>query len=313
MLMRVIFLMFLGIQFSYAETFIDREDLNSQSLMEETTINASEHIDLNKYKVKQGDLLDVSVKQDHKLDGSYRVGSDGFLNFPLIGLIRAVDKTPVYLAQEIANHLAQDYIRDPKVTVLLKEYTLPTIHLVGAFFQPGIYPITEKISLLKAIEVGGGPARYADLSKIELVRIGNKSSGKKEYYDYNSIKSGVTKVPELEEGDTLIIKELPPILVEGGVNKPGPIQVISSSKLSQVINSAGGFSEMADISTITISEPNKESQWKSTIYDFNHFISGKSVEPIIEPGHKVYVEQCDKKMKFFGKTMCIKNQSSTKR
>lgn len=313
MLMRMIFFIFFGIQLSYAETFIDRENLNSQSLMEETTTQASQYIDLNKYKVKLGDLLDILVKQDHKLDGSYRVGSDGLLNFPLIGLIRAVDKTPLYLAQEIASHLAQDYIRDPQVTVLLKEYTLPKIHLVGAFFQPGIYPITEKISLLKAIEVGGGPAKYADLSKIELIRLSNKSSGKKQYYDYNLIKSGLTKVPELEEGDTLIIKELPPILVEGGVNKPGPIHVVSSNKLSQVINLAGGFSEMADISIITISEPNKESQWKNTIYDFNNFISAKTLEPIIEPGHKVHVMQCDKKVKFFGKAICIKNQPSAKR
>jgi protein involved in polysaccharide export with SLBB domain len=311
MIMRILFLILFWVQLCFADTYIDREILQSESSSQLELKNTYD-VDVEKYKIKPGDLLLISVKQDSKLDGGYRVAADGQITFPLIGQVAAENKSPLLLEQEIANRLAQDFIRNPQVMVFVKEYTLPKIHLVGEFIKPGMYSIADNVSLLEALEVGGGPSKYADMSKIELVRGADKRAAKSEFYDYHLIKSGEMKVPELDGEDTVIIKKLEPILVEGGVNKPGRVYVNAATKLSQIIHLAGGFSEMADISDIHLSSLNKETKWINTAYDFNRSLAGKEAEPALEPGQKVYVGVCDKKIKFFGKLFCVKNQTPIK-
>ena len=58
--------------------------------------------------------------------------------------------------QLIAERYQEKYLRDPQVSLFIKEFTSQRVTMEGNIKKPGIYPITGKTTLLQAIAIGGG-------------------------------------------------------------------------------------------------------------------------------------------------------------
>ncbi len=311
-----ILILLLGcISTSNADIYIDREDLPSSKLKSESNLNRDD-IDLKKYKIKRGNVLEIIVKQDPKLNGKYKVRDDSQIDFPLIGKLHAEDKTPHQLGEELTKRLKKDFIRNPQVTILLVEYTLPTINITGALLRPGTYFFNQKITLTDAIGLAGGPSRSANLSNIEVVREQhnqNEKQSKREFYNYDLIKKNEIKDPEFFGNESIIISELIPIDVGGSVLQPGTVFVPNSSTLRQVLDLAGGLTNMADTKSINVYTSKIDAGITHQIYDLDQVISGKVEEPTFETVQRVFVEECTGKINVFGYILCIKNQNTIKK
>jgi len=127
------------------------------------------------------------------------------------------------------------------------------VGIYGAVQSPGLYEFVPGDSLWAMITAVYGPTLNADLSKVELTRM--KGSGDDftvQVVDAAAIRDHRASDIALQSGDRVFVREsidvrpVARVIVKGEVLQPGvyPIRR-SSSKLSEVIHDAGGFTSYA--------------------------------------------------------------------
>jgi polysaccharide export outer membrane protein len=81
--------------------------------------------------------------------------------------------------------------------------TAPRVSVVGMVDKPGVFPLKTDFSLLNAIYQAGGPTKWADLSKVQVVHEGEKSN-----YDIGALVHGdMSQNPPLKDGDVVFVPE----------------------------------------------------------------------------------------------------------
>ena len=104
------------------------------------------------YYVGPFDRLTIDVFGIEELsDRELQVDASGRISFPLVGLVQVNGKTPGEVESELAQRLAAAHIRDPQVTVNLKEAVSRVITVEGQVKKPGVYPVVGRLSLMGAI------------------------------------------------------------------------------------------------------------------------------------------------------------------
>ena len=110
------------------------------------------------YRIGAGDVIEIQVEDMPEVSKSIRVTAAGTFLMPILGRMKALGKTPEGLAQEIADGLRGDYLKDPKVSVLIREYNSRSFFIQGAVRNPGVFQIEGRPSLLTLITLAGGLA-----------------------------------------------------------------------------------------------------------------------------------------------------------
>lgn len=98
----------------------------------------------------------------------YRVVSEGYINFPMIGRINVCGLTLKEAAKVIENAIIEGgYIKDPNVTIEFLNARYIVLGASGA----GVYPMQgDKVTLLEAIAKAGDLADNAKLDDIRVIR-----------------------------------------------------------------------------------------------------------------------------------------------
>lgn len=160
----------------------------------------------SEYRVGAQDLLEISVFQVNDLNRTVRVNSNGQISLPLIGVVQAGGNTVQELEALIASKLTDGYLQSPQVSVFVKEFTSQRITLEGAIKNPGIFPVTGKMSLLQAIALGGGVTELANLQGVVVFRTvdGKKMAA---VFDLKQIRAGHTVDPQVYGDDILVVDQ----------------------------------------------------------------------------------------------------------
>jgi len=103
-----------------------------------------------------GDTFEVRVYGEPDLTGVYRVGANGSITFPLAGEIKVEGLDPQSVSKRIAEKLSDGILRNPQVTVMVKEQTSKKIHIIGQVQRPGTITYTPSMSVVEAITLSGG-------------------------------------------------------------------------------------------------------------------------------------------------------------
>jgi polysaccharide export outer membrane protein len=112
--------------------------------------------------VGPGDVFEVQVFGEKDLTGTYRVQGDGSILYPLIGKVKVSGLTPPAIAHQIARRLRRGFLRNPQVTVFVKEYNSKKITVFGQVQKPGIYLYKDNMTIIQAITTAGGFTELAD-------------------------------------------------------------------------------------------------------------------------------------------------------
>ena len=91
------------------------------------------------YRIGRQDLLEITVFDVDELSQTVRVGEDGSISLPLLGRLAIAGLTKGDLEQLIARLLSDRYVRNPQVTVFVKEYESKKIAVSGAVKKPGTW------------------------------------------------------------------------------------------------------------------------------------------------------------------------------
>ena len=199
------------------------------------------------YLLGEGDLLQVSVFEAQELETTARVSSRGLITLPLIDSVDVKGLTAIEAEEKIEALYQQRYIKNPHVTVFVKEHISQRITLVGQFKNPGTYDYPSKQRLLDAIALGGGLSEKA--GQTVQIRKARQIQGQPDVVmvdlDQLISKGNVELNIEINGGDVLFIPEAGVFFVDGAVRKPGAYAIKHHTVLQEALVEAGGIETWA--------------------------------------------------------------------
>jgi len=241
------------------------------------------------FRVGPKDVLQIDVYGVDSLRNlEVTISEVGKMTLPLLGEVDVNGLTKSEVEQKLVRLLSESVLRNPQVTVLIKQYQSKVVYLIGAVQKPGVYPLLSRQTLLETIVAAGGPANNAGL-EIIVVRKQNGGEG-------TSLRLSLEDL--MFKADTRIDIPLQPndiinipadrevvIYVLGAVKNPGALTVKLSSvpSLLKAITKAGGFSDRANQGDVRIRRTNPQGVEKEVRVNVRDIIRGKKKDVPLEP------------------------------
>lgn len=154
------------------------------------------------------DTISVDVFNVPELTREVQVDAGGRISMPLVGSIDAGGKTSGELAQVIETALRGRYVRNPEVTVNIRESVSQVVTVDGQVVQPGLYPVTNQTTLIRAIASAKGLAEFAKLDDVVILRTvgGRRMAG---LYNIGAIRQGNYADPPVYANDIIVVGDSP--------------------------------------------------------------------------------------------------------
>jgi len=159
----------------------------------------------NQYRIGAEDILDITVFQVPELTRTVEVDANGEFILPLVGRVHAEDMTADQLSDLLKQKLDGRYLKDPLITVVVKQVAKNRVTVDGAVVKPGVYPLTGPTSLLQAIALANGAdSRTANVHRVVVFR---KVDGQRkgETYDLAKIRDGKAPDPQVQPDDIVVV------------------------------------------------------------------------------------------------------------
>ena len=83
------------------------------------------------------DVLEISVFKVPELSKSVQVADTGTINMPLLGEVPAAGKTAQEIEQDLTRQLGAKYLKNPQVTVFVKDHNSQMVTIEGAVMKSG--------------------------------------------------------------------------------------------------------------------------------------------------------------------------------
>ena len=178
------------------------------------------------YRFGIGDKIKIQVYEEPDLSFELVIDGSGGFTYPYLKKIILVDKTSTELEKEITEGLASKVLVNPQVTVLIMEYR--PFSIGGEVMKPGSYPYEPGLTVIKAINLAGGPTKKGSADRVKLDRI-------------NPIENeAIISTTEIFPGDTVTVLQKLLINIGGEVNSPGSYPLEPGLTVKRAINLAGG-------------------------------------------------------------------------
>jgi protein involved in polysaccharide export with SLBB domain len=154
-----------------------------------------------------GDVFDVRVYGEEGLTGTYRVASDGTVDYPLLGTISVQGMTPTEVTRRISDGLVSgQFLKNPNVSVFVKEYSSKKISIFGQVNKPGTFQYVDGMSIVEAISIAGGFTSMARPNDVAVTRVIN-SVEKKFLVPVEAIGQGRASNFVLRPGDIVFVPQ----------------------------------------------------------------------------------------------------------
>lgn len=187
--------------------FIGRPDL---ALVDASALPPPATVDLiseeRSYVIGPLDKVSVDVFGVSDLTRRVQVDASGRIAMPLIGVVEASGKTPGELGALIEDRLRGRYVRDPQVTVNLEETVSQVVTVDGEVETPGLYPVTGRMTLMRAVARAEGLTEFA---RDDFVVIFRRVNGQNmaALYNLGGIRVGQYPDPEVFANDVILVGE----------------------------------------------------------------------------------------------------------
>lgn len=154
-----------------------------------------------------GDAFTLMIVGEDKLPKEFRIAPDGTVDLPYIHRVQVSGLEPQQLAELVRKKLVEgDVLRDPSVSVDVKEYNSKRVVVLGQVQKPGSFPLTPGFTLIQAISVAGGFNPIANRDRVNLTRR-TGSQLRTVILSVDAITDGSLPDIPLQSGDTIFVGE----------------------------------------------------------------------------------------------------------
>jgi polysaccharide export outer membrane protein len=225
------------------------------------------------YRIGRSDILEITVWQSPDLTKTIEVESDGTIAYPILGKLGVAGLTPQELEKKIREKLAQGYVKDPQVSVAVKEFNSKKILVFGEVTKPGLYKLKGPVPVLELLFMVGGVKQ--DAKRMTVIRPLNvhedaiptallptaeegtrPNDARALEVDLISLlsKGDLSQNVMISPGDTIYVSSGTGqrYYVLGQVVNPGPYEWVQEITVLEAIKIAGGGTIRAALNRITV-------------------------------------------------------------
>lgn len=255
-----------------------------------------EPLDRTDYRVGRQDLLEIRVFDVDELNQTVRVADDGSITMPLLGRLLVGGLTKTELEEKIASLLEERYVRDPQVTVFIKEYESKRIAVSGAVKKPGTYEMLGSKTLLEMLSMAGGLDR--DLGQ-EIIIFRTLPDGTTRRIPLDLERLVYQADPSLNlrvlPGDIIYVPavEKMRIFVSGAVKQPDAYEVPRDEPITvlKAVTLAGGTTDRAASKKVQIMRTDEDGSRVTLFVNLRKIQRGKVEDPLLQKGDIVLVPE----------------------
>jgi polysaccharide export outer membrane protein len=284
----------------------------------------------NDYPIGPGDVLEINVAGVEEMKNiSERVTGDETVSLPFVGIINTRGSTDKTLRSEIRRRLETNYVRNPQVSLFVKEFRSRQVAVIGAVQKPGLYNLASSAdTILSMISQAGGttdkaaerimfiPAEPAApdkakevisampvqvlsqdpspliLKNVDPIVINLDSvnrSGNQMYLNMPALPGDIVMVPGGGE-----------VLIQGWVEKPGAYKITSGLTILGAMAAAGGTSYPADTASVELIRTNPQGHKSTFVADLDAIKSGAQPDLPLREGDVINVVSYGPKLVAYG-------------
>lgn len=266
------------------------------------------------FPIGPADLLSITVFGVADFSREFRVSNAGTIRMPFVGEIKVAGLMPAQAEAKVAELLQPDYVKDPQVSILVKEPRSRMYSILGALMKPGQYQMVEPVTLVNAIAEAGGLnyakagskafiQRMADVEGARqavapLVPASNQTRttassqievsldkffrGEQTSIDIPIIPGDVIVVPEREGSVYFVI---------GDVTKPGPFEYPKDQpiKLTRALAIAGGPTKTSKMNASALIRQGSNGPVTRLHLNLDNVLKGKEPDIDLLPNDLLYI------------------------
>jgi polysaccharide export outer membrane protein len=282
------------------------------------------------YPLGPGDVIEVNVAGVDEIKNlTERITGEGTLVLPFVGMIEVSGMTDKTLRAEIRRRLETNYVRNPQVSLFVKEFRSRQVAVIGAVQKPGLYNLTSSAdTILSMISQAGGttasaaerilfiPAEPAEPDKAKEIisampiQMLNRDPSPLILKNAEPLvisldgvnKSGQERYLSMpaRPGDIVMIPGAGEVLVQGWVAKPGAYKITPGLTLLGVVAAAGGMTFPADAAAVELIRTNSAGHKSKLIADLDAIKSGANPDLPLREGDVVDVVSSSPKLFAYG-------------
>ncbi len=257
-----------------------------------------------KYYLGPRDILEITVMglKEFERKGlgdelEFVVNENGFVNVPLVGLVKAEGETTSKLTKSLTKRFKK-YVTQPQISVVIRQYRSKLVHVLGKVYNNGAIALKyENTTLFEVLaEAGGFSSKLPSLEGIAL----NQPDMRNVYvirenkkYVVNIYDRLIDKADDkpffVQAGDKIFVPEpVQTVSVLGGVKKAGSFELKSGLSLLQAIAMAGSFVEDSRRDQVQIIRKGLKSPMTVNAV---RIVKGRAEDVKLKPGDVVYVAE----------------------
>jgi len=149
----------------------------------------------SEYKLGASDQLRVIVFGEENLSGEFVIDNAGYVSMPLIGEVKASNKSIRDFQRSVETKLLDGYLKDPRVSAEVLNFR--PYYILGEVTTSGEYPYSGNLTVLNAVATAGGFTYRANKKVIYIKRAGEQTE----------VEYTLTVSTPVQPGDTIRIAE----------------------------------------------------------------------------------------------------------
>jgi polysaccharide biosynthesis/export protein len=213
---------------------------------------------LDRLFVGIGDQIFITVFGQPDMSAEVTVNENQQVTLPLVGTIRVGALTPSAIEKLVAKRLKDgEYLRNPEVSVQVRQVRSQMISVLGEVQRPGRFPILGKLTVLDALATAGGFSQRADQTVFLLRRnlLDGGAIQRREiaiHLDSVLAASKGEMDMELKHDDVVFVAQQKMFYVHGEVRRPGAYPIEPDLNIMRVLSISGGVTERGSMRRIRI-------------------------------------------------------------
>jgi len=157
-------------------------------------------------RIGMDDTFDVRVYGEPELSGTFRVATDGTIDYPLVGRVQVSGLRTGEIQKMLVERLKDRILKDPQVVVTVKDRNSQKISVLGQVAKPGQVSYYPNMTIVDAIASAGGFTGIAAKNSVNLRR---EVAGRIEtrVFPVADISEGRSPNVQVLPGDVLVVDE----------------------------------------------------------------------------------------------------------
>jgi polysaccharide export outer membrane protein len=160
----------------------------------------------DRYRLAATDVLELHFPYVPEFNETVPVQPDGYIALKNVGEVKAAGHTLAELHDAILAQYA-DVLKNPAVTIVLKDFRKPYVVVAGEVARPGRYDLRGPMTLTEALAVAGGYTTAAKHSQVVIFRKFTEDRLEVKQIDVKKMYAShdVSEDPLLRDGDTILV------------------------------------------------------------------------------------------------------------